>query len=125
MRRSVLIFIFGLASAALAGCGDDDRDYAAGLTGGDPNRGRAAIEYHGCASCHTIPGVRGADGVVGPPLTNIGSRMYIGGVLQNKPANLVRWIRDPTAVDPRSAMPDLGVDEGDARDIAAYLYSLR
>ena len=98
---------------------------AAALTGGDPVRGRAAMRAYGCVSCHTIPGVTGAQALVGPSLAGIAERSYIGGVLTNSPENLVRWIRDPRGVDPRTAMPDVGVSERDARDIAGYLYSLR
>jgi cytochrome c len=98
---------------------------AAEMTGGDPDRGEAAIEAYGCASCHTIPGVRGADARVGPPLDYMGTRSYIGGVLQNQPDNMIRWIQNPRAIDPLTAMPNLHVKESDARDIAAYLYTLR
>jgi cytochrome c1 len=79
----------------------------------------------GCAACHVIPGVRGADGKVGPPLTGIGSRIMIAGQVPNTPDNLIRWIRDPQAIEPGTAMPNLGVSEPTARDIAAYLYTLR
>ena len=73
--------------------------------------------------CHTIPGIRGADGLVGPPLTGIAERAYVGGVLTNTPENLVRWIQNPPAVDPKTAMPNVGVTYNDAVDIAGYLYS--
>jgi cytochrome c1 len=46
-------------------------------------------------------------------------------MLPNTPENMVRWLREPQAVNPRSAMPDLGVSEGDARDIAAFLSTIR
>jgi cytochrome c len=46
-------------------------------------------------------------------------------VLPNTTENMVRWIRQPQAVNPRSAMPDLGVNERDAQDIAAYLSTLK
>lgn len=72
-----------------------------------------------------IPGVTGAVGLVGPPLTAWAKRAYIAGNLANTPENLVRWIRQPQAVEPGTAMPDLGVEEGDARDMAAYLFSLQ
>jgi cytochrome c1 len=71
-----------------------------------------------------IPGVAAAEGRVGPPLTDLVDRTFIAGRLRNEPSALVRWIRDPRAVDPNTAMPDLGVTDGDARDIAAYLYTL-
>jgi cytochrome c1 len=95
------------------------------MTGGDPHKGRIAIERYGCQSCHTIPGIRGADGLVGPPLTKIASRVYIGGVLPNTPDNMIRWIRNPKEIDQLTAMPNTGVSEPDARDIAGYLYTLR
>lgn len=93
------------------------------VAGGDPDRGRAAIERHGCGSCHVIPGIREARGRVGPQLVDFASQMYVAGVLANVPENLVRWLQDPRAVDPLTAMPDLGVTEEEARDMAAYLYS--
>jgi mono/diheme cytochrome c family protein len=91
----------------------------------DAGRGRKAINQYACVTCHEIPGIVGANAPVGPPLTEIGTRGFIAGVLPNTPENMVRWIRRPQAVSPRSAMPDLGVTEQDARDIAAYLSTLR
>jgi cytochrome c1 len=35
------------------------------------------------------------------------------------------WIQHPRQVEPRTAMPEMGVTEQDSRDIAAYLYTLR
>lgn len=52
-------------------------------------------------------------------------RTYVAGRLPNTPANLIDWIRDPQAIDPATAMPTIGLDEQQARDIAAYLYTLR
>jgi cytochrome c len=98
---------------------------AAQATGGDPDRGAAAIHKYGCDSCHTIPGIRGAVAHVGPPLTDIGVRKYVAGQLSNTPENLQNWIRHPRRVEPHTAMPDIGVTEIDGRDIAAYLYTLR
>ncbi|HEX8180033.1 MAG TPA: c-type cytochrome [Pyrinomonadaceae bacterium] len=98
---------------------------AAAMTNGDPQRGQAAITRYGCATCHTIPGIRGADALVGPPLTQMAGRSYIAGVLPNAPENMVRWLKDPPQVDRLTAMPNLGVTDADARDIAAYLYTLR
>lgn len=93
--------------------------------GGDPQRGKASIARYGCATCHTIPGVRGADALVGPPLTQMGSRSYIAGVLPNTPENMTRWLQNPPGVDHLTAMPNLGVTDQDARDIASYLYTLK
>ena len=110
----------------LAGCGGGgDGVPPAQAPDGNPARGRALIERYGCGSCHGIGGVRGARGTVGPPLDDFGRRGYIAGKLPNNEANLVRWIMDPQEVDPGNAMPDLGVDATDARDMAAYLYGER
>lgn len=94
------------------------------VAGGDSAKGPAAMRRYGCISCHTVPGVPGAVGNVGPPLTNWANRSYIAGMLPNSPDNLIYWIQNPQAVVPGNAMPDLGVNDSDARDIAAYLYSL-
>lgn len=107
---------------------DDRRELearAAGLTGGDPHAGRQAIQRYGCGSCHTVPGVARAQGMVGPPLTAFGRRIFVAGRLPNTPDNLIHWIVDPQDVSPATAMPMTGVTEEDARDIAAYLYTLR
>jgi cytochrome c2 len=110
--------------ALLAGCSRSSAGVGAALTGGDARRGAAAIGKYGCGSCHTIQGIAAAHGLVGPPLTGIGDRMYVGGVLRNTPENLIRWIQDPKAVDDKTAMPKLGVTRQEATDIAAYLYSI-
>jgi len=91
----------------------------------DPERGRQAMQQYACRSCHVIPGIVGKPKVhVGPPLGQAGDRRYVAGVLPNTPENMVRWIMEPQAVNPRTAMPDLGVTRQDARDMAAYLYDL-
>lgn len=86
-------------------------------------RGREMIRHHGCGACHTIPGIRDATGLVGPPLDHLRDKMYIAGVLVNNPQNLAYWIQEPRETNPLTAMPDLGVGPEDARDIAAYLYA--
>ena len=117
--------LIATALPSVPGCTVDLDRSAALLTGGDPGKGRMAIDRYGCSSCHTIPRVRGADALVGPPLDRIGSRTYIAGVLENSPENMIRWILDPPAVDPRTAMPNLRVSEVNARDIAGFLYTLK
>lgn len=89
----------------------------------DVQRGREAIEKHGCAVCHQVPGIHSPGGGIGPPLTGIAKRGYIAGVLANEPANLQRWIMHPQSVKAATAMPDTGVTAQEAADIAAYLYA--
>jgi cytochrome c2 len=86
-------------------------------------RGEAMFIQYGCGSCHELKSVRDATGSVGPPLDGIAIRVIVGGHLANTPANMEKWIRDPQHVSPGTAMPDLKVGEGDARDITAFLYT--
>jgi cytochrome c len=84
--------------------------------------GRQLIAGYGCGSCHSIPGIPGADAMVAPLLDRFYERSYIAGRLPNTEANLIQWIQDPQEIDPGTAMPDLGVTAVEAREIAAYLY---
>jgi cytochrome c len=93
--------------------------------GGDVARGRRLVKDYGCNGCHTIPGVRDARGLVGPRLDNLIDRTYVAGVVPNTADNLIAWIQHPRQLSPRTAMPELGVKEQDARDIAAFLYTRR
>lgn len=92
---------------------------------GDVERGKRALHQYACSACHTIPGVTSSSPHVGPPLAGIAGRTLIAGKLANTPDNMVRWLRHTKEVDPMTAMPELGVTEQDARDIAAYLATLR
>ena len=104
-------------------CGCRDRP-AVAVQGGDAERGREALAGFGCGACHEIHGVVAAHGRVGPPLEHLATRSLIAGELANTADNLVRWIRDPQAIDPGTAMPNLQVSVATARDMAAYLYTL-
>jgi cytochrome c len=99
------------------------RVHARTETQGDARRGEAMFIQYGCGSCHALKNVRTATGMVGPPLDGVALRVIIGGHLANKPSNMQKWIRDPQQVAPGTAMPDLHVGEGDARDITAFLYT--
>ena len=99
------------------------REHAAVIAEGDPRRGEALFIQYGCGSCHSVKNVRTATGMVGPPLDGVALRTIIGGHLANTPPNMVHWIQDPQHVSPGTAMPDLGVSTGDARDISAFLYT--
>ncbi len=92
---------------------------------GDVERGRMALRQYACSACHTIPGITSSSPHVGPPLAGLASRSLIAGKLANTPDNLVQWLRHPQAVKPLTAMPDMGVTEAHARDMAAYLATLR
>ena len=113
-----------LVLVLLGGCSGQERS-GVRVTGGSPELGARAIKKYGCGSCHTIPGIKGATALVGPPLVHFSQRTFIAGELANSPDNLARWIEDPKGVEPKTAMPDLGVSAGEARNIAAYLLSLK
>ena len=93
--------------------------------GGYPGQGKQLIAQYKCGTCHTIPGVSHAHGVFGPPLNFIGRRTELAGNFANTPENLVHWILSPKSMKPATAMPDLGLDEKQARDVAAYLETLQ
>lgn len=113
-----------LCITVVAGCGPAEAPDPS-IAGADTRRGEAALQAFDCGACHTIPGIRGALGRVGPPLDHYAHRTYVAGKFPNDAQHLVRWIMDPPAMAPRTAMPRLGVTEAEARDIAAFLYTLR
>lgn len=112
-----------LACAALA-CQPSSAEPRFSVAGGVASRAPDAIAQYGCGSCHVIPGVSGANGRVGPPLTDFGDRAYIAGRARNEPEILVRWLLVPQSIDPETVMPPTGLSDSEARDIAAYLYTL-
>ena len=133
-RRGSLVVMAAVAGLAVAagaygifayGRGQEARVQAAELVQGDPDRAPGLMVRYGCAGCHEIPGIRGAGGLVGPPLRHVRARVYLAGRLTNTPSNLVRWITNPREVDPRTAMPVTGISPAEARHVAAYLLALR
>lgn len=108
MRAAALLL------ASLVGC---EADPAA-------EEAQALLWQHGCPACHVIPGTAGPRGVTGPPLTTMADQAYVAGVLPNTPEALTAFIADPQEIDPRSAMPDLGLEREEARRIAEYLYAV-
>jgi cytochrome c len=121
--RQIFGHVMVLAAVfAMAGCGGADQQ-ARAMTGGDPIRGRHALRSYGCYACHTIKGVPGAHGTIGPVLDRMSRRASSTG----QPADLsarIQWIRDPQGIGGPTLMPNMDVSEQDARDIAAYLYTL-
>jgi cytochrome c1 len=122
-RKCAAWWLFACTAAALVGC-DSDLPAPPRVAGGDVARGRLMLAQYQCGSCHQIPGVDNARGLTGPGLDVFGRRSYVAGFLPNYPDALVRWIVDPPALKPGTAMPAMGVSAEDARHMAAYLYSL-
>ena len=124
VRFCIGLVLVALVSATSA-CTHGEADAMALTHGGDAARGKELIRSYGCGSCHTIPRVTGAEAIVGPSLQGEATRAYIAGVLPNVPENMIRWIMNPPGVDDKTAMPNLHVTATDARDIAAYIYTLQ
>jgi mono/diheme cytochrome c family protein len=118
-RALALIAILGTAA-----CEQPQPPAHLRIVGGDADRGRALIARFECGACHRIEGVLGAVGTTGPPLTDYAQRVLLAGIVPNAPRTLVAWLMDPPAIEPRTGMPNLGLTEAEAKDIATYLYTL-
>ncbi len=114
-KRAIIIAVL-----LIAACKQPEK-----LNSGDPDRGKELIEHYGCQSCHIVPGVKGPKGVVGPSLDKIALRPFIGGKVQNTPQNMTQWLQNPQTFDPGNSMPNLGVTPEDARDLTAFLFTLK
>ncbi|MGI9146770.1 MAG: c-type cytochrome [Chloroflexota bacterium] len=101
---------------------------AAVLTAGSPAAdGAQIIAGKPCVGCHTIPGIPGATGQVGPNLAGVAGRPKIaGGAVPNAgPDDLTKWILNPPALKPGTAMPNVGLTDDEATKIVAYLETLK
>jgi cytochrome c len=93
---------------------------------GNADHGKALAAQYGCNVCHAVPGVEGPQGSLGPSLAGVGSRPAISfGKVQNTPENLVKYLQEPASMNPQSSMPAIGLTDADAKDIAAYLLTLK
>lgn len=110
----LLAVMVGLARGWLAGVRETEREVAE-LTGSHPRLGRDAMVSLGCVACHQVPGFLGTKPQVGPPLADFAQRTFIAGAAENTPENLIRFIRDPRSIAPRSEMPKLPMSDAQAR----------
>lgn len=125
-RKAMCLSGAALCLFLLSGCGEGDTSETNHLVQGDRSDGRRVIKAFECGVCHTIPGIAGADGIVGPSLAGFGDRSYIGGIMPNRPELLVQWIRNAPDFAPDTGMPAFPmVTERQALDIATYLYTLK
>jgi cytochrome c oxidase subunit II len=99
--------------------------------------GRRLFQEKTCISCHTVRGHEGV-GITGPDLTHVGSRSTIAaGVLENTPARLFQWIKDPEYFKPGNKMyhggyvdtatgkPLFTMTDAEIQALVAYLLSLK
>ena len=132
----VAVLVLGVLSSA-AGLAQPVRSDVA-TTQVDPQvlQGAMVIQQRGCGTCHTIPGIPGANGQLAPNLgphddvPPIASRSPIatyprGAVPNNSQDDLVAWIVDPASLKQGTAQPDLGLSPDEAAAAAAYLYAIQ
>ena len=120
----VLAAVLATAATVTACASAPSRTAPPQVPRGDPRLGAVDVVHFGCGACHIIPGIDGATGLAGPPLIHWSQRGFIAGEIANNGLNLIHWIMDPRAIEPNTDMPDLGVSEAQARDIAAYLFTI-
>lgn len=117
MKRLLLL----ISLTVLTACNKQEKP----LVAGDANHGKQLVEQYGCSACHIIPGIDGPKGMVGPSLEHVASRQIIASSIPNSPANMIAYIQNPQLANPQNVMPNLSVKPEEARDIAAYLYTLK
>ncbi|RZL29595.1 MAG: c-type cytochrome [Sphingomonas sp.] len=118
------LFWVALALLVLNGCGPGVPKPEQSGKIADAQAGAIWISRSGCGSCHQIPGIMHANGLVGPPLIHFSKRTIIAGYLPNTRDNLALWIQHPQQIAPGNAMPEAGLTKKQAHDIAAYLGGL-
>ena len=124
MHRLRVAILLMPAALCLAGC-NGWQSAAAPVPFGDAQHGAQLIVKSGCGTCHEIPGIADAEGHVGPPLDHMAVRTIIAGVLPNTPDNMRLWLKNPQAIVAGNAMPNMELSDDEAKDITAYLYTLR
>ncbi|WP_336470411.1 cytochrome c oxidase subunit II [Caldimonas tepidiphila] len=88
--------------------------------------GRRAFLEHRCNACHTVRGVA-EESRLGPDLTHVGSRLYIGaGLLPTHPGTLAGWIAGVQELKPGARMPSFGqIDPQTLQALSAWLAQLK
>ncbi|GIW81710.1 MAG: hypothetical protein KatS3mg105_3517 [Gemmatales bacterium] len=93
-------------------------------------RGKQLVVEHGCLGCHKY---RGRGGIIGPDLTHVGDKTVHDFDFKNIPKHFKRTVEDwmfahfksPQAVIPNTLMPEMGLTDDEARDLTAYMLSLK
>lgn len=111
-------------TAMLGACGETEVRPHAPEDSAAVARGRQAAVDLGCGACHTMPGIGWPQGRAGPSLDGFAARAMIAGRLPSRPDVLAAYLRDPQALVPGTAMPAVPMTQGQADDMAAWLYTL-
>jgi cytochrome c oxidase subunit II len=92
---------------------------------GAAEHGRQVFLEMTCANCHSIQGVTAVTNVA-PDLTHLASRRTLGaGVMQNTPADLALWLKNPQAIKPDCKMPNLNLTAAQVNDLVSYFEGLQ
>ena len=113
-----------LACASLVAC-DGPPDRTPMLGDASAANGLRLVAVKGCVACHTFPDVKWPRGGLGPSLEDFGRQGLIAGRLPNQPGVLMQFVRDAPALVPGTAMPTIPMTDQEARDVTAYLLSLK
>lgn len=116
VHRCILLIVVVILGA---GCDSDRASF------GNAARGRELIDRYRCQACHAVPGVTRVAGTTAPSLARFARRSIIAGKSPNTPSNLIAYLQNPRGADPANTMPDLEIPPEDARDLAAFLMTLR
>ena len=91
--------------------------------GGNASRGRNLVETVGCKGCHVVGDdermrkERGFSFDIAPELSMAGSKL--------DPEWIYAWLKNLRAYRPPTQMPNLRLSDQEARDIVAYIATLR
>ena len=113
-----------LACASLMAC-DGPPDGTPTLSDASVANGLQLVVDKGCAACHTFPDVKWPRGGLGPALEGFGRQGLIAGRLPNQPGMLMQFVRRAPALVPGTAMPAIWMTDEEARDVTAYLLTLK
>ncbi len=113
-----------LACAGLMAC-DGPPDRTPTLGDAVPADGRRLVVDKGCVACHAFPDVPWPRGALGPSLEHFGRQGLIAGRLPNQPGILMQFVRNAPALVPGTAMPAISMTDQEARDVTAYLLTLK
>jgi cytochrome c oxidase subunit II len=91
----------------------------------EQSAGRDVFLARACVACHTVRGTPAA-GNLGPDLTHVGGRAYIGaGMLPTTRGSLAAWIADPQTIKPGNNMPLVPLEARELNALSAWLVSLQ
>ncbi len=106
-----------LAMATYLYAGSAPPDDRGSWRGGDPAAGARLFVSRGCRGCHAIAPGRASISPHVPNLTGTG--------LKVRGDWLFAWIKSPRKYNPDTAMPDLGLEDPEVRDLVAFLMDHR